>query len=318
MASIDTIEDFIRIMDENPQWLEAVRARLLTRELLALPQRFDALEGVVQQLAAAQANTENTLQRFMESTNARLDAQDATIAQILETQARMLETQTRHETTIAQLVDSHVRLEETVGVMKQDIDSMKDDIGVMKGDIYSVKGDLYSMKGDIYSMRDDIYSVKGDLYSMKGDHDSMKGDHMEMRLQGRIHGLLATRLGMRRVRVARALYPAGDLPAFDNAVHEAEERDDITEEQYTRLMNTDLIASARRRGSTQEVYVPVEVSNRLDREDVDRAVKSAEALAGVYPDAEVLPAVYGSEMSEQDRLYANDRGVEVFMMRSRR
>ncbi len=207
------------------------------------------------ELAASQVSTENTFQRFMESTNARFNT--------LETvQAQMLETQARHETTIAQLA-------QTQSVMQRDL-------------------------------------------------DSMKGDRMEMRLQGRIHGLLATRLGMRKVRVARALYPAGDLPAFLSAVHYAEERDDITEEQYTRLMYTDLIASARRCGSTQEVYVPVEVSNRLDHEDVDRAVKSAGALVAVYPDAEVLPAVYGSEMSEQDRLYANGRGVEVFLMRSQR
>ena len=35
---IATIEDMVRVLDEHPQWLEALRARLLTRELLALPQ----------------------------------------------------------------------------------------------------------------------------------------------------------------------------------------------------------------------------------------------------------------------------------------
>lgn len=55
MTTIHTIEDLIRVLDENPEWVEALRARLLTRELLELPQvlagfiestnrRFDALE----------------------------------------------------------------------------------------------------------------------------------------------------------------------------------------------------------------------------------------------------------------------------------
>ena len=35
---IATIEDLVRVLDEHPQWLEALRTRLLTRELLALPQ----------------------------------------------------------------------------------------------------------------------------------------------------------------------------------------------------------------------------------------------------------------------------------------
>ena len=38
--TIDTVEDLIRVLDANPVWLEALRARLLTRELLELPQKF--------------------------------------------------------------------------------------------------------------------------------------------------------------------------------------------------------------------------------------------------------------------------------------
>ena len=34
------MEDFIRVMDENPSWRDAVRERVLTRELLELPERF--------------------------------------------------------------------------------------------------------------------------------------------------------------------------------------------------------------------------------------------------------------------------------------
>lgn len=38
--TIDTVEDLIRVLDANPVWLEALRARLLTRELLELPQKL--------------------------------------------------------------------------------------------------------------------------------------------------------------------------------------------------------------------------------------------------------------------------------------
>ena len=53
---ITTINDFVRVLDEHPQWLEAVRERLLPRAVLDLPRqladfaaaterRFEALEG---------------------------------------------------------------------------------------------------------------------------------------------------------------------------------------------------------------------------------------------------------------------------------
>ena len=40
MTTINTIEDLIQVLDEKPEWLEALRARLLTRELLEMPQTF--------------------------------------------------------------------------------------------------------------------------------------------------------------------------------------------------------------------------------------------------------------------------------------
>ena len=39
--TINTIEDLARILQEQPTWAEALRALLLTRELLELPERFD-------------------------------------------------------------------------------------------------------------------------------------------------------------------------------------------------------------------------------------------------------------------------------------
>ena len=40
MTTINTIEDLIRLLDENPEWAEALRARLLTRQLMELPETF--------------------------------------------------------------------------------------------------------------------------------------------------------------------------------------------------------------------------------------------------------------------------------------
>ena len=40
MTTINTIEDFTRVLRENPEWRDEIRRLLLTEELLELPQRF--------------------------------------------------------------------------------------------------------------------------------------------------------------------------------------------------------------------------------------------------------------------------------------
>jgi len=42
MTTINSQEDFLRALAENPQWKEAVRAQILGEELLQLPARFNA------------------------------------------------------------------------------------------------------------------------------------------------------------------------------------------------------------------------------------------------------------------------------------
>ncbi len=44
MVTINTTDDLLRLLDNNPEFLAAVRTKILTDELLKLPARFDAFE----------------------------------------------------------------------------------------------------------------------------------------------------------------------------------------------------------------------------------------------------------------------------------
>ena len=68
MATINSIEDLVQILDDNPRWLEAIRARLLTRELLEMPQTLARLDGRVD--------------KFEERTDRRFDRLDANVQSI--------------------------------------------------------------------------------------------------------------------------------------------------------------------------------------------------------------------------------------------
>ena len=74
--TIDTVEDLIRVLDANPVWLEALRARLLTRELLELPQKLAEFA------AATERRFEGVDQRF-EGVDQRFDGVDRRFEQLL-------------------------------------------------------------------------------------------------------------------------------------------------------------------------------------------------------------------------------------------
>ena len=94
MATINTIQDLLRLLDENPEWVDALRARLLTQELLELPEkfaqfatrvdhfveatnkRFDALEASQTRLEADMSEFKATVERFIETTNLFIAATD--------------------------------------------------------------------------------------------------------------------------------------------------------------------------------------------------------------------------------------------------
>ena len=65
MTTINTIEDLIRVLDENPEWVEALRSRLLSRELLELPEKFaQFVETTNKRFDAIERRMDNSDQRF--------------------------------------------------------------------------------------------------------------------------------------------------------------------------------------------------------------------------------------------------------------
>ena len=226
-----TVEDMLEVLDANPSLLESLRVRILTRELLELPQVVADLSQTVAELSQ----------------------------------------------TVAELSSSHLRLENT--------------------------------------LRQFMESTDARFNELNRDLSVIKGRHVETDLQGKIHGILGTQRLM-RAQVVRAGYPAVALPAFCDKMYKALENGIITDEQYRRVMDTDLIARARRRGFDERVYVAVEAAYQLDKDDVDRVERTAQTLAAVFPKAEIRAMVYGLETSGDVMFHAESKGVEALLGRS--
>ena len=64
MTTFNTVEDLMRVLDENPHLMEAVRSRVLTRELLDLPQTVARLADRVEQIAEQLAQLTERVDRL--------------------------------------------------------------------------------------------------------------------------------------------------------------------------------------------------------------------------------------------------------------
>ena len=74
-TTIHTIEDLIRILDDHPEWTDALRARLLTKELIELPEKFTQFVAEMHSFVAE-------MHRFVEATNRCFDALENRVASI--------------------------------------------------------------------------------------------------------------------------------------------------------------------------------------------------------------------------------------------
>ena len=74
MTTINTIEDLARILRDQPTWAEALRALLLTQELLDLPGRFDRFVEAQREFNQAQQEANEAQQETNRLTGQRLNA----------------------------------------------------------------------------------------------------------------------------------------------------------------------------------------------------------------------------------------------------
>ena len=72
MTTINDISDLVRILREQPDWAEALRALLLTQELLDLPGRFDRFVEIQQETNRLTAQRLEAIETRMDNVDGRL------------------------------------------------------------------------------------------------------------------------------------------------------------------------------------------------------------------------------------------------------
>ncbi len=272
MATFNTITELIEVLDSNPAWLEELRARILTRELLELPARLaQYAENTDRRLAAleeGQANTDRrlaaleegqaefraTFERYAENTDRRLAALEEAQARYAENTDRRLaaleEGQSEFREAINRLITSNTRLEGVVTRLEGVVRRQSNDVGFLRG-AFAYHAVTRSLNMAIWNM------TSGDLDAVLTERE----------LLGMVRNSGAT-----------------DLP----------------QNEVTSFVNADIIARVVHPNAEDASYVAIEVSYTVQDKDVRRAVRNAEYLTR-FTGLAAQPAVAGVQLDDWAR-----------------
>ncbi len=148
------------------------------------------------------------------------------------------------------------------------------------------------------------------------DIGELKGIGLETKLFNRGVSLIATLLKMRncqRVRVAERDVNSAD---FNDAMYDALESDALSEAEYDRVLDTDMIISGDRPNSPNPVYVAIEASYGVSRNDIAKVSLTAGILGRIFQDAEIHAALYYMEIADAIQEEAVRQGIHLIKARS--
>ena len=133
MTTINNQDDFLRALSDNPQWREAVRAKILGDELLQLPARFNAFADRIDLFLAEQREINRHL--------------DSSIEELKEFNREQRETNRRHDSSLEEMREFNREqrelnreqkevnrdLIEAIRALRRQVQIMADDVGKVKG-----------------------------------------------------------------------------------------------------------------------------------------------------------------------------------------
>ena len=277
MTTINTLQDLNRALLENPEWRVEIRRTLLTEELLELPQRFA---------------------EYTTSTDRRID--ELTQNMIVLTQRVDALTQRMDELT--QRVDALTqRMDELTQRFSDHVDAT------------NKRFDDLDRK--IETLTEQAIATNRRLDRLETRQDKMWGDWIEAKLPQKMPAIVSRAFDVRRpYTVLSARYGAASFRGrqFEEEVSKAADSGVITDDDETRLLVTDLIVRSQRKSDRSTLWFAVEASGVINRDDVERARQSADAIQKVYSQ-DAIPLVYGYDIRDEERELAVKTTVQVFL-----
>ena len=255
---INDIADLYRILDEQPQWKEALRNQILGAELLAVPQRLAQLTEQIHELREfmgqlAQTAAEHTRQLVeLRQITEEHTRQLVELRQTAEEHTRQLAEHTR------QLTELTAQVKELRAIAEENTRQLVELRQIAESQARQLEDHTWHLA----DMRRISENHTARMDRMESDFGEIKGMLAESRLD-RTSLLIAANLDLYRP----VLVPNSELEEYAQQ---------LGLERSTRIsfVNADLVFTAQFRDTT--VGCAVEISWTIDQRDLDRARRNAE------------------------------------------
>ena len=271
-TTINTIEDLVRIMDEHPEWVEAMRVRLLSREVLELPRTIAILTETVESFAASTNKRLDTIEGRLDQHDVRFDAIDARFDTV---DSRFDAVDSKFESVDARFDAVDARFEA--------VDSRFDAVD-SRFEAVDSKFDTVDSRFD--TVEDSIQKLRNEIAPIKAAHARNAGIEDAVAIAGD--------LGLRQAKslTREELWEMA----------ETSDTSDISTNELRSFRRADLILEAADTDG-ETCYVAVEISFTANGRDTTRAIRNAEflrrftgkrsiaAVAGLYRDNRIDEAL---------------------------
>ena len=317
MTIPNPISELLTALDNDPQLEEALRQRILTRELLDLPQKVAELADTVARMAETFDRRLTTLEERVDdvagqqaTTNERLDgieSQQATTNERLDgIESQQATTNERLDGIESQQAATSERLD---GIESQQATTGERLDGI-EGRLDGIESQQATTGERLDGIEGRLDGIEAEQRIMRGHLSNLNGSDYERKVVRRASRLVGRHLGVRNAAVLVAINrPDGDTIA--SLLNAGTDRGLITEDDADELDRADIIL----RGSSPEgedVYVVGEISITIDNSDVDRARTRAVILRRTSATT-TYAAVIGTSISDANRERAGNNDVAIII-----
>ena len=325
MTTFSTVEEFLQILRQQPELLEAARRLIVQDDLLALPRVLaDFIEatnrnfGIVHQRLERLESDVAVLKEDVTVLKEDVAVLKEDVAVLKEDVAVLKEDVAVLKEDVAVLKEDVAVLKEDVAVLKEDVAVLKEDVAVLKEDVAVLKEDVAVLKEDVAVLKEDVKELKGDVATLKtgqsrmqGQLDNLIGTDYERRVARRIRRTVARSLSIQNAQLVQSI-TVTDNPLITNLSDAAVRNGIITMDQADELEDADIVVKGADSDGA-EAYAVAELSVTIHHDDIDRALDRAKILRQAT-DKAAVPAVIGADISDENREYARSLDVAVIIL----
>lgn len=268
----------------DPAAQDMLLKALLTGEFLGIPVRLEGIEDTLRSIQASIGAIETRLDRLEEG------------------QRRLEEGQQRTEGRLDRLEAGQQRLEDRQQRTEERLDRLETTVD-------RIDNKVNRLDATVTRLDTTVTRLDATVNRLDGTVGNLSGSDFEFKLSKSIRSILSQRLELRRPRIIlSARHDMSD--EFYAQLEDAVEENLISDSQGERITETDIIIRAQRKSDRAWIWIAVEASVSIHRDDIDRARQSADALAAVFAEP-ALPVAVGQRIAPPETQHAQAAAVHT-------